>query len=253
VPTEPRPIAVVTGASSGIGEATARQLAAAGFEVVCAARREDRIQSLAKEIDGRAITCDVTDRASVVALAAAVPACSVLINNAGGAFGLEPMAAADEDHWREMWETNVAGVMRVTKALLPALIASGDGRIAIMGSVAGHQVYIGGGGYTAAKHAVAAMVRTLRLELLGQPIRVTEVAPGMVETEFSLVRFDGDAAKAAAVYEGLTPLSADDVADCLVWAVTRPAHVNIDRIDRIDVMPRAQATSTVSYREPRAQ
>jgi NADP-dependent 3-hydroxy acid dehydrogenase YdfG len=250
VPTEPRPIAVVTGASSGIGEATARQLAAAGFEVVCAARREDRIQSLAKEIDGRAITCDVTDRASVVALAAAVPACSVLINNAGGAFGLEPMAAADEDHWREMWETNVAGVMRVTKALLPALIASGDGRIAIMGSVAGHQVYIGGGGYTAAKHAVAAMVRTLRLELLGQPIRVTEVAPGMVETEFSLVRFDGDAAKAAAVYEGLTPLSADDVADCLVWAVTRPAHVNIDRID---VMPRAQATSTVSYREPRAQ
>jgi NADP-dependent 3-hydroxy acid dehydrogenase YdfG len=247
-PAAQRPVAVVTGASSGIGAATARRLAREGFDVVCAARRGDRIDALAADIGGRAIVCDVTDRASVAALADAVPACEVLINNAGGAFGLEPMAEADEDHWRDMWETNVAGVMRVTKAFLPALIASGNGRIAVMGSVAGHQVYPGGGGYTAAKHGVAAMVRTLRLELHSKPIRVTEVAPGMVETEFSLVRFNGDETKAAAVYEGITPLSADDVADCLVWAVTRPPHVNIDRID---VMPRAQATSTVSYREPR--
>jgi hypothetical protein len=240
-----RAVAVVTGASSGIGAATARRLAADGFEVVCAARRTDRIDALAAEIDGRAVACDVTDPAAVTALAQAVPDCAVLVNNAGGAFGMEPMADADEAHWRDMWETNVLGVMRVTKALLPALTASGDGRIVVTGSVAGHESYPGGGGYTAAKHAAAAMVRTLRLELLGQPIRVTEVAPGMVDTEFSLVRFDGDAERAAGVYRGLTPLSAEDVADCIAWAVTRPAHVNIDRID---VMPRAQATATVSHR-----
>ncbi|HEV7209103.1 MAG TPA: SDR family NAD(P)-dependent oxidoreductase [Mycobacteriales bacterium] len=240
-----RAVAVVTGASSGIGAATARRLAADGFEVVCAARRTDRIDALAAEIDGRAVACDVTDPAAVTALAQAVPDCAVLVNNAGGAFGMEPMADADEAHWRDMWETNVLGVMRVTKALLPALTASGDGRIVVTGSVAGHESYPGGGGYTAAKHAAAAMVRTLRLELLGQPIRVTEVAPGMVDTEFSLVRFDGDAQRAAGVYRGLTPLSAEDVADCIAWAVTRPAHVNIDRID---VMPRAQATATVSHR-----
>ncbi len=239
-------VAVVTGASSGIGAATARRLATDGFEVICAARRADRIEALAAEIGGRAVVCDVTDPDAVAALAEAVPACGVLVNNAGGAFGMESMAEADEDNWRAMWETNVLGVMRVTKALLPALKASGDGRIVVTGSVAGHESYPGGGGYTAAKHAAAAMVRTLRLELLGQPLRVTEVAPGMVDTEFSLVRFGGDAERAAGVYTGLTPLSADDVADCIAWAVTRPAHVNIDRID---VMPRAQATATVSHRE----
>jgi len=239
-------VAVVTGASSGIGAATARRLATDGFEVICAARRADRIEALADEIGGRSVACDVTDPDAVAALAEAVPACGVLVNNAGGAFGMESMAEADEDNWRAMWETNVLGVMRVTKALLPALKASGDGRIVVTGSVAGHESYPGGGGYTAAKHAAAAMVRTLRLELLGQPLRVTEVAPGMVDTEFSLVRFGGDAERAAGVYTGLTPLSADDVADCIAWAVTRPAHVNIDRID---VMPRAQATATVSHRE----
>jgi len=239
-------VAVVTGASSGIGAATARRLPTDGFEVICAARRADRIEALAAEIGGRAVVCDVTDPDAVTALAEAVPACGVLVNNAGGAFGMESMAEADEDNWRAMWETNVLGVMRVTKALLPALKASGDGRIVVTGSVAGHESYPGGGGYTAAKHAAAAMVRTLRLELLGQPLRVTEVAPGMVDTEFSLVRFGGDAERAAGVYTGLTPLSADDVADCIAWAVTRPAHVNIDRID---VMPRAQATATVSHRE----
>jgi len=239
-------VAVVTGASSGIGAATARRLAADGFEVICAARRADRIEALADEIGGRSVACDVTDPDAVTALARAVPECGVLVNNAGGAFGMESMAEADEDNWRAMWETNVLGVMRVTKALLPALKASGDGRIVVTGSVAGHESYPGGGGYTAAKHAAAAMVRTLRLELLGQPLRVTEVAPGMVDTEFSLVRFGGDAERAAGVYTGLTPLSADDVADCIAWAVTRPAHVNIDRID---VMPRAQATATVSHRE----
>lgn len=238
-------VAVVTGASSGIGAATARRLAADGFEVVCAARRRDRITELAGEIGGRAVVCDVTDPASVADLAGQVGECAVLVNNAGGALGLEPVAEADEEHWRVMWETNVAGVMRVTKALLPALVRSGDGRIVVVGSVAGHQTYPGGGGYTAAKHAAAAVVRTLRLELLDRPVRVTEVAPGLVETEFSLVRFDGDAERAAQVYAGMTPLSAADIADCIGWAVTRPAHVNIDRID---VMPRAQATATTVHR-----
>ena len=240
-----RPVAVVTGASSGIGSATARRLAAEGFAVVCAARRLERLAALAAEIGGVAVACNVADTASVERLAAQVSDCTVLVNNAGGALGLEPVAEADEDHWRQMYETNVLGVMRVTRAFLPALEASGDGRIVVVGSVAGHEAYVGGGGYTAAKHGAAALVETLRLELLGRPVRVTEVAPGMVETEFSLVRFGGDEARAAAVYAGLTPLAAEDVADCVAWAVTRPAHVNIDRID---VRPRDQATAKIAYR-----
>ena len=242
-----RPVAVVTGASSGIGAATARALAAAGFAVVCAARRTDRLDALAAVIGGRAVVCDVTDPGSVAALAHAVPAAEVVVNNAGGALGLEPIASADEARWRTMWETNVAGVMRVTQAFLPTLEASGNGRIVVVTSVAAHQTYLGGGGYTSAKHGAAAVARTLRLELLGKPVRVIEVAPGMVDTEFSLVRFGGDRERAAAVYEGLTPLSAADIADCITWAVTRPAHVNIDRLD---VMPRAQATATDTYRAP---
>jgi len=241
-----RPVAVVTGASSGIGAATARHLSELGFEVVCAARRTDRIEDLAAEIGGRSVTCDVTDVESVARLAAAAGDCAVLVNNAGGALGLDPMTDADEDRWRQMWESNVAGVMRVTKAFLPALIASGDGRIVVVTSVAGHEPYPGGGGYVAAKHAAASMVRTLRLDLLGKPVRVVEVSPGMVETEFSLVRFDGDAERAANVYRGLVPLTADDVADCIAWAVTRPAHVNVERID---VFPRAQVSPTVVHRE----
>ncbi|MGH2982618.1 MAG: SDR family NAD(P)-dependent oxidoreductase, partial [Solirubrobacterales bacterium] len=204
--------AVVTGASSGIGEATARALAAAGFEVVAAARRVERCEKLASEIGGRALHLDVTDGASVEALAEGVPDAAVLINNAGGALGLEPVAGADEEKWRQMYESNVMGVMRVTKALLPAMKASGDGHLVVVGSVAGVEVYPGGGGYTAAKHAAHAVAQTLRIELLGEPVRVTEVAPGMVETEFSVVRFDGDADRAAKVYEGMTPLVADDVA-----------------------------------------
>jgi NADP-dependent 3-hydroxy acid dehydrogenase YdfG len=241
-----RPIAVVTGASSGIGAATARRLAAEGFRVVVGARRRDRVDALAAEIGGDGVTLDVTDQASVDALAAAVPTCHVLVNNAGGARGLEPVAEADEDNWRWMFETNVLGALRVTRALLPALEASGDGRIVFIDSVASYEVYDGGAGYTAAKHAESALFRTLRLELLPKPIRVTEVNPGLVETEFSLVRFDGDSAKAATVYKGLQPLVAEDVADCVVWAVTRPPHVNIDRID---VKPRAQATASRTHRE----
>ena len=238
--------AVITGASSGIGAATVRALARAGFETVAAARRVERCEELAAEVGGRALQLDVTDPESVAALAQEVPEVAVLVNNAGGALGLEPIAEADEERWRVMYETNVMGVMRVTKALLPALERSGDGRVVVIGSVAGVEVYPGGGGYTAAKHAARAVTETLRLELLGKPIRVTEVAPGLVETEFSLVRFEGDAERAADVYRGLEPLTGEDVADVIAFAVTRPPHVDIDYIA---VKPTAQATATMVHRE----
>ena len=225
------PLAVVTGAGSGIGAATARALAAEGFHVICAARRADRIQAVADAIGGTAVVCDVTSAADVAGLAEVVgPQVEVLINNAGGALGVDSITAADPDQWRSMYETNVIGTMQVTKALMPALVASGAGVIVNIGSIAGHLVYEGGGGYTAAKHALTAVTETLRLELNGQPVRVTEIAPGMVKTEeFSLVRLGGDQAKADAVYAGVeAPLSAEDVAEAVRWVVTRPPHVDID-------------------------
>jgi NADP-dependent 3-hydroxy acid dehydrogenase YdfG len=236
---------VVTGASSGIGEATVRSLAAEGFDVVAAARRLERCEEVAREVRGRALRLDVADPKSVAELAESVPEVSVLVNNAGGALGLEPVAEADEDYWRQMYETNVMGVMRVTKALLPALERSGDGFVVVVGSVAGVEIYPGGAGYTAAKHAANAVTRTLRLELLGKPIRVSEVAPGMVDTEFSLVRFEGDEEKASRVYEGTTPLSAEDVADAITYVVTRPPHVDVDYLS---IKPTHQATARDVHR-----
>jgi NADP-dependent 3-hydroxy acid dehydrogenase YdfG len=239
-------VALVTGASSGIGAATVRSLAAAGFQVVAAARRLERCEELAREVGGRAARLDVTDPESVALLAEALPEISVLVNNAGGALGLEPIAEADEEKWRRMYETNVLGVMRMTKALLPALERSGDGFVVVIGSVAGSEVYPGGGGYNAAKHAASAITRLLRLELLGKPVRVSEVAPGMVETEFSLVRFEGDREKADAVYVGTTPLTAEDVADAITYVVTRPPHVDIDYLS---IKPTEQATARDVHRE----
>ena len=236
---------MVTGASSGIGEATVRSLAAEGFETVVAARRLERCEEIAREVGGRALRLDVADPDSVAALADSLPEVSVVVNNAGGALGLEPVADADDENWRQMYETNVMGVMRVTKALLPALERSGDGFVVVVGSVAGVEVYPGGGGYAAAKHAANAVTRTLRLELLGKPIRVSEVAPGMVETEFSLVRFDGDQERAKKVYEGTTPLSAEDVADAIAYIVTRPPHVDVDYLS---IKPRDQATARDVHR-----
>ncbi|WP_412778599.1 SDR family NAD(P)-dependent oxidoreductase [Nocardioides sp. Root79] len=241
-------IAVVTGASSGIGAATARHLAREGFTVVCAARRADRVEALAAEIGGRAVACDVTDAAQVAALAEAVgPRLDVLVNNAGGAFGFSPVAEADADEWRRMYDVNVLGVLLVTQALLPALVASGAGVIVNVGSTAGRLVYEGGAGYTAAKHGTRAVTQTLRLELFDQPVRVCEVAPGMVQTdEFSLVRFGGDQARADAVYAGVPdPLVADDVADAITWVATRPPHVNIDELV---IKPRAQAAQHKVHR-----
>jgi NADP-dependent 3-hydroxy acid dehydrogenase YdfG len=170
---------------------------------------------------------------------------SVVVNNAGGALGLEAVGDADEENWRQMYETNVLGVMRVTKALLPALERSGEAHIVVVGSVAGVEVYPGGAGYTAAKHAANAVTRTLRLELLGKQIRVSEVAPGMVETEFSLVRFEGDEEKAARVYEGTNPLTGEDVADAIAYVVTRPPHVDVDYLS---IKPTDQATARDVHR-----
>jgi NADP-dependent 3-hydroxy acid dehydrogenase YdfG len=237
--------AVITGASSGIGAATARALAGEGYRTVLGARRLDRLEALAAEIGGEAIALDVTDLASVESFAASVGACDVLVNNAGGALGLDPIAAADEEKWLTMYESNVMGQMRMTRALLPKLIESGDGHVVGVTSIAAIEPYLGGAGYNAAKHAQRAMLRVLRQELLGQPVRVTEVAPGMVETEFSLVRFGGDEDAARRVYDGMQPLSAADVAECIRWALAQPPHVNVDEIV---VRPRDQATATSVHR-----
>ena len=240
--------AVVTGASSGIGAATARRLAAEGFHVFCAARRVDRLETLARDVGGTAVGCDVTSTEEVAALARQVgPTLDVLVNNAGAAFGSHPVAEADPNDWRAMFELNVIGLLNVTQALLPALVASGDGVLVNMGSTAGRIAYEGGGGYTAAKHGTQTVTETLRLELCGQPVRVTEIAPGMVRTEeFSLVRFEGDEEKAADVYAGVAePLVAEDVANAVAWVVTRPSHVNVDEMV---IRPRAQAAQHKVHR-----
>lgn len=250
--------AVVTGASSGIGAATVRLLRSAGWDVVGVARREDRLQALAAETGASYFVADLTQASEVEALAAHLAATGPLhavVNNAGGAKGLDSVEGSDAADWQWMFEINVVAVKRVVTALLPQLratIAAGgegaDGQgtsvasadIVNVTSIAGHVAYVGGGGYNAAKFAAHAMTEVLRLELNGEPIRVIEIAPGMVHTEeFSLVRFGGDQAKADAVYEDVpNPLTADDVAETIVNAVGRPAHVDLDLIV---IKPVAQA------------
>ncbi|HLJ58011.1 MAG TPA: SDR family NAD(P)-dependent oxidoreductase [Chthonomonadaceae bacterium] len=241
-----RRIAVVTGASSGIGAATATALHAAGFDLVLGARRLDRVREVGDPLGARSMALDVTDLASVERFCGEIPAAHVLVNNAGGALGLDPVAQAKDADWEQMYDANVLGLMRMTRALLPKLEASGNGHIVNIGSIAGREAYPGGAGYNAVKFAVRAITQVMRLELVGKPVRITEVAPGMVETEFSVVRFKGDKARADKVYAGLQPLTAEDVADCIQWAVTRPPHVNIDEIV---VKPTAQASATVAARK----
>ena len=238
-----KPIAVVTGASSGIGAATATVLAQRGYKVIGGARRVERVRKAVGE-SGIALPLDVSDRNSVESFVSEVTGrfghVDVLVNNAGGALGLGPIAEADDEDWIGMWKSNVLGLMYMTRACLPLLRKARHGHIVNISSVAAFETYKGGAGYTAAKHAVRAITRTLRLELNGEPIRITEIAPGLVETEFSVVRFRGDRKAAKAVYAGLKPLTAEDVADCIVFAVTRPPRVDIDEIV---IRPVAQATT----------
>ena len=238
--------AVVTGASAGIGEATARTLAARGFHVVLGARRLDRCQAIAEEIGGTAIELDITSDRSVLDFAGRIDGVSVLVNNAGGARGLSTILEADIDDWRWMWETNVLGTLRLTRALIPALLASKQGVIVTVTSTAALEIYPGGGGYTSAKHSERVLHRMLEAELSDTPIRFTEVSPGIVETDFALNRFDGDADRAAGVYEGLTPLTAQDVADVIAYAADCPENVNLEHIV---MRPRAQADSTHIHRD----
>jgi NADP-dependent 3-hydroxy acid dehydrogenase YdfG len=245
--------AVVTGASSGIGAASAVKLAEAGYRVVLTARRTDRLEQVARQITAagglaEVHELDVTDRPAVDALAASLDRCDVLVANAGGAIGADSIADGNPADWQAMYDVNVLGTVHSVQALLPRLIASGAGTIVVMGSTAGFVAYEGGGGYVAAKHGTHAIAATLRLELYDKPVRVIEIAPGMVKTaEFAVNRYRGDADKAAAVYAGVAePLTDEDVADAVSWAVTRPAHVNVDLMV---LRPRAQAAQHKVYRE----
>ena len=244
-----RPVAVVTGASSGIGAATVVALGRLGYWIAAGARRFERVRRVVGE-SGVALPLDVTNLESINAFVGEVKKkfgrIDVLVNNAGLASGLNPIAEARDDEWVDMWEVNVLGLMRMTRACLPLIRKARHGHIVNLGSIAGFETYKGGAGYTASKHAVHAISRTLRLELNGEPIRVTEIEPGMVETEFSLVRFHGDRSAAKAVYQGVKPLVAADIADCIAFAVTRPPHVDIDEIV---VRPVAQAAAWLVARK----
>jgi 3-hydroxy acid dehydrogenase/malonic semialdehyde reductase len=249
-------VVVITGASSGIGRASACAFAREGCLLALGARRVDRLDALADEIENTlhvevfTQALDVRDVADAERFIAAVKnhygRIDVLLNNAGLARGLRPVEEGDEEEWRQMIETNVLGLLWVTRATIPIMRAQGHGHIINLGSIAGHEAYAGGSVYCATKYGVRAITQALRLELLGTNIRVSSVDPGMVETEFSLVRFDGDVERAKAVYRGLQPLTAEDVAECIVFVANRPPHVNIDEIL---VKPTAQATSTIVYRQ----
>ncbi|WP_413450681.1 SDR family NAD(P)-dependent oxidoreductase [Georgenia phoenicis] len=249
--TSPSPVrrALVTGASSGIGAATVRRLRADGWDVVATARRADRLAALAEETGAVAVAADLTDEEDVAALVASVRAggpLHALVNNAGGARGADPVETGSVEDWRVMYELNVLSTLRLTQALLPDLRESGAGDVLVVSSTAALDTYPGGGGYVAAKHAERVIATTLRLELVGQPVRVIEIAPGMVRTEeFSLNRL-GDEAAAAKVYEGVAePLVAEDVADAIAWTLSRPHHVNVDLMV---LRPRAQASNTLVAR-----
>lgn len=240
-------VAVVTGASSGIGQESARALAADGWQVVLGARRLDRLEALAEELGGTAKYLDVTDPDSIAEFCAGIDRCDLLVNNAGGAFGTSTVADADDDEWIRMFDLNVMGTLRMIKALLPTIIDSGDGLIINIGSIAAREPYRGGAGYNAAKHSIAAMTRVLRIEMMGQPVRVSEVDPGMVETEFSIVRFGGDEQRASDLYADMDALTAHDIAETIRWIASLPAHVNIDSLL---IMPRDQISAHVVHRHP---
>lgn len=244
-------VVFVTGASSGIGEATAKAFARVGARLVLAARRIERLERLAKRlrVPTHVIELDVRDRAAVHDAVAAIPkrfaAIDVLVNNAGLSRGLEPLQQGSEDNWDVMIDTNVKGLLYVTRAVLPGMVERGRGHVIQLGSIAGHEIYPRGNVYCATKAAVRALNKAMRMDLLGSGIRVTSIDPGLVPTEFSLVRFHGESSRAAKVYEGTRPLSAADVADAVVWCATRPAHVNVETMV---LMPTDQAAATMVHR-----
>ena len=239
--------AVITGASAGIGAEAARLLAAAGFELVLGARREDRLAAVGRPLGARCLALDVTRPQSVERFCDSIPRADLLVANAGFAIGMDRLAEASDERWEAMYQTNVLGVLRVVRGLLPKLLAApgGSGHVIVVGSTSGFEVYPGGGGYVASKHALRALIRTLRVEMLGQPLRITEISPGLVETEFAAIRHSGDAQRAKAVYQGMTPLVAEDIAHCIAFAASRPPHVDIDEIV---VRPRDQVSSTQVHR-----
>lgn len=221
--------AIVTGGSSGIGEAAARALAADGWHVIVAARRMDRLEKIAQEIGGEAMELDVTSDESVAEFAEKITECHLLVNNAGGAKGLDPIEEADLEDWQWMYDTNVLGTLRMTKALLEKITAC-EGHIINISSIAGITAYAGGAGYNAAKFGLSAVNKVMRIEFDGRPIRVTEINPGRVKTDFSLVRFKGNAELADAVYADKLNLTAEDIAESVRWVASMPAHMNIDRM-----------------------
>jgi serine 3-dehydrogenase len=246
---------LITGASSGIGEAAARSFAAAGARLVLAARRTERLERLAAELaEKHGTSChhvalDVRDAGVVTRILEDLPAewaeIDVLVNNAGLSRGLEKLHEGSIQDWDEMVDTNVKGLLYVTRAVVPSMVARGRGHVINLGSIAGHEVYPGGAVYCATKFAVAAITRGLRIDLLGTNVRVTSIDPGMVETEFSLVRFHGDSTRAERVYDRVQALTAEDVADAILYAATRPAHVNVDEVL---LMATAQASTTLVHR-----
>lgn len=242
---------LITGASSGIGRACAERFAAAGARLILAARRADRLFELAGELDAdcHTVALDVRDREAVTDAVADLPAgfaaIDVLVNNAGLAAGFEPLHEGDPDDWDQMLDTNVRGLLHVTRAVVPGMVERGRGHVVNLGSIAGHETYPNGAVYCASKAAVDRLTKGLRMDLVGTGVRVATVDPGMVETEFSVIRFHGDDERAAAVYEGLTPLSAADVAETIVWIADRPQHV---QVAEVVLLPTAQASATVVAR-----
>jgi serine 3-dehydrogenase len=249
-------IVFITGASSGIGASCARAFAAQGARVLMAARRLERVQVLAAKVQkehgvtAHAFQLDVRDQPAVEKAMAGLPpewqAIEVLVNNAGLSRGLDKLHESDLQDWEEMIDTNVKGLLYVSRAVIPGMVKRGVGHIINLGSIAGVEAYPGGSVYCATKAAVRLISQSLRMDLLGTPLRVTNIQPGMVETEFSMVRFHGDQSRANKVYEGLQPLTGDDIADLIVFAATRSPHVNINEMT---VMSVAQASVTLNYRE----
>jgi NADP-dependent 3-hydroxy acid dehydrogenase YdfG len=247
---------LITGASAGIGAATARAFAGAGARLILLARRRDRLEALAEELkrenqtDTHLLELDIREHETVRNQIAALPeewcAIDVLVNNAGLARGVGKIYEMTPEEWKNVYEVNVEGLLAVTSAVVPGMVQRNSGHVINLGSIAGHETYPGGAVYCSSKYAVRALSRGLKMDLQGTAVRVTSIDPGLVETEFSVVRFSGDSEKAKVPYQGITPLYGEDIADAILWSATRPAHVNIQEMI---VFPTAQAASTQVYRE----